>query len=326
MSQKRQNRCKPKIALSAPGHILRFSPKIVRIHATSKSDKNSEEANSKTALIISPQPHKRHSSRSPFIVCPNVLPHYKILPIQKNSTHRIPPRAKNRSKNMSTTEATITNISCTSLPPPQDFKLLLSQLLDFFSSPEDLTEYFFLGRTDPIEYYDFFDSCFTLGITELFSDLSKIFHEAFQNNSLYKNAFILKAIEVQNAGILSKKKKLKASEPEKVLKIVKKIVSGTSDNQSEKTKKVIRIIKHSRSPSELLMKLQNEFNCTEITDEELIILMEYSKAQKIKRRKADLNMTAKLMDSPYTLVPCSVGNRKHTLSCSKTPPRRRGKS
>lgn len=213
---------------------------------------------------------------------------------------------------MSTTDATLTNISCTSLPPPQDFKLLLSQLLDFFPSPEDLTEYFFLGRTDPIEYSDFFDSCFTLGITEYFSDLSKIFNEAFQNNSFHKNAFVLKAIDVQNSGLSSRKKKIKVPESEKVLKILKKIISRTSDNQSEKTKKVIRIIKHAKSPNDLLVKIQNEAPCIEITDEELIVLMEYSKAQKIKRKKAELNMTTKLMDSPYTLVPCSVGSRKHT--------------
>lgn len=213
---------------------------------------------------------------------------------------------------MSTTEATLTNISCTSLPPPQDFKLLLSQLLDFFPSPEILTEYFFLGRTDPIEYSDFSDSCLSLGITEYFSDLSKIFHEAFQDNSLHKNIFVLKAIEVQNAGLSSKKKKEKAPESEKVLKILKKIIRGSSDDQSEKTKKVIRIIKHAKSPNDLLIKIQNEVPFVEIEDEELIVLMEYSKAQKIKRKKAEMNMTAKLMDSPYTLVPCSVGSRKHT--------------
>ncbi|OMJ70369.1 hypothetical protein SteCoe_31661 [Stentor coeruleus] len=312
MSQKRQNRCKSKITLSAPGHILRFSPKIQRIHATSKSDKNPEESNSKITLIISPQPHKRHSSRSPFIVCPNVLPHYKILPIQKNSTHRMPPRVKNRSKNTPTTEATITNISCTSLPTPQDFKLLLIQLLDYFSSPEDLAEYFFLGRIQPIEYSDFFDSCFTLGIAEFFSDLSKIFHEAFQGNSLYKSTFILKAIEVQNIGLLSKKKKLKIPGSEKILKIVKKIINGTSDNQSEKMKKVIMIIKHAKSSSDLLKKIQNVVPYIEITDEELVMLMEYSKSQKIKRRKANLNKTAKVIDSLYTLMPYSAGYRKHT--------------
>ncbi|OMJ84623.1 hypothetical protein SteCoe_14214 [Stentor coeruleus] len=233
------------------------------------------------------------------------------MPLRKTSTHRISSRSTNQTKNMTTSEATPTNISCTALPPPQDFKFLLLQLLDYFPSPEILTDYFFLNRKNPIEYSDFYESCLALGITVFFSDLNKIFDEACKEKAVSRKRFLNKAIEIQNAECWPEKKEKKNVESLTLSGIMRKIMRNSSDTLHNRTKKFLILIKHAKNPTDLLAKIQNEYPGITLSDQELLVLMEYIKIQKSKKKKPDLNMTLKLTGSPYTLIPCSIAYRKN---------------
>ncbi|OMJ91513.1 hypothetical protein SteCoe_5883 [Stentor coeruleus] len=325
MSQKRQSRSKPKIILSTPNKNFHTSPRIAKIKAAAKSEKSHDEIACKLTMVSSPKLPKRIINRSPFIACHQIISFSKLIPLRKTSTHRISSRSTNQTKNMTTTEATPTNISCTALPPPQDFRFLLLQLLDYFPSPETLTDYFFLNRKNLLDYFDFYESCLALGITVFFSDLSKIFDEACKEKVLSRKRFLTRAIEVQNAECWPEKKERKNTESLTLSRIMKKILRNSSDTLHNRMKKFLMLIRHAKNPTDLSAKIQNEHPAIRLSDQELSVLMEYTKVQKCKKKKPDLNMTFKLTRSPYTLIPCSVAYRKNMLSLSKTPPRR-GKS
>ena len=314
MSQRRSTKYKPKLTISTKNNSLRFrynlsSPRIARIKASGKSEKSPEEILSKLTMIVTPKPPSRIPSRSPFITRPQNLSLSKLLPLRRTSVHRILSKGKN-TKRLNKTKDTQVNISNSMLPLPQDFNCFITQLLDIFSTAESLVDYFFIDRREPIKFNDFSESCFSIGLNVFFSDLETIFEEAVKENCIIRKGFLKKIITIQN----NEEKVLERRESvdrHTLSSIMNKILPCDKDNYSEKTKKILGIVKNAKGPDDLLAKIQTEVDEPNLSTSELSLLIEYSKVQKKKTKKDDLNLTTKLNGSPYALIPCSVAYNKH---------------
>ena len=264
-------------------------------------------------MVATPNPPSRIPSRSPFIAHPQVLHFSKLMPLKKTKTHRISSRTQSQSKNLNSnlnsTKDTPNEISTSMMPPPQDFSFFITQLFDFFSTPEVLTDYFLIDREDLIAYSEFFDSCESLEIIQFFSDLRKIFNEICVEGGICREDFLQKAIDVQNSECLNKHEK-RSKETHTLSSIMSKILPKFLDVESNRTKKVLGIIKSAKNTDELSAKIRAEVREVKLSESELLLLIDYSKVQRSKKRKMDLNSTTKLNSSPYTLIPCSVGYAK----------------
>lgn len=336
MSNKRQSRRKDQAFLSNPTQALRFrysihSPKTIKIPSSEHSEKTHNNFLSKLSVHSTPKLSKRLLNRSPFITSHKIASFSKFIPLRKKSSQRLSSQSTNQTKNLTTSEATPTNISFSSLPPPQDFDFLLSQLLDYFSSPEQLGDFFFFGRKNPIDYRDFFDSCLSLGITEYYSDLKKIFEEGSQKGLFYKQKFLNKTIQVQNLDCRGHKKPKKGPKNQGLYRVMQRIYQSPSDTLPAKSKKFLSLVKYGKSPEKFMHNLSCENGNPQSKNHEIVIFVKSSKGHRVKNVKSSLNMTVKIASSPYMLIPCSVAYRKHLyhifrLSLSRTPQRKRPKA
>lgn len=312
MSQRRPNKSKQKLTTHTIQNTSRFSPRIARIKASANSEKLPEEIQQKLLMIATPKPPSRVPSRTPFIPTPQVLHFTKLKPFQKSQriTARSHSQAKNPHSNFNTTNETSNEISISMLPRPQDFSFFLIQLLDIFSSPEILADFFFLGRENRISYFEFFESCEALEVTRYFSNLKKIFEEICIVDVVCKEFFLEKAIETQNSEIRMEKEL--GGKRHSLESVMGKVMLTAVDGMPNKTKKILQIIKSAKDSEELLGKIKGEVSEIKLSPSEVSVLMHYSKAQKGKKqRKLDLNSTTKLNRSPYKLIQSAIGYNKN---------------
>ena len=261
-------------------------------------------------LIGTPKPPTRKQSRSPFIPKSRGISFSKLIPINKISTHRISSRTHNNTKNLTSNREIPHDISSSLLPPPQDFNFFITQLLDTFSSPEVLTDYFYTDRDESLLFDQFLDSCKALGLDQFFSNLASIFSEVSFDSFLSKTQFLNKTIEIQNAEVHLPIKKQK--KPSSLMAIMKKILPKSFESTPSKTKKILNIIKNAKNEEDLIEKISAEVKSVNLTFDEIIMLLEYSKAQNRKKGKEGFNETLRVIISPFTLIPCtSAYNKKY---------------
>ncbi|OMJ76659.1 hypothetical protein SteCoe_23932 [Stentor coeruleus] len=322
MFNKRQCKRRDQAFISTPTQALRFSPKAIKISFSKHPAKSHNNFLSELPKTSTPKPQKHLLNRSPIMIGYKIDSFSKFIPLHKKNSKRLSSQSTNQTKNLTTSEATPTNISFSSLPPPQDFDFLLSQLLDYFSSPEQLGDFFFFGRKNLIDYTDFFESCLSLGITEYFSDLRKIFNEGSQRGLFYKQKFLNKAIQIQNFGCKSYKKIPRNHKPNRM---IQRIYQSPSDTQAMKSKKFQSLVKYGKSPKKLLHNLSCENASPKLKNKKIVFFMKSFKFHRAKKVKSSMNMTVKVTSSPYMLIPCSIAYRKHLLSLSRTPQRKKPK-
>jgi hypothetical protein len=278
------------------------SPRAQKIKANRKSERL-DSVISKLNIVLSPKPPLKKPTRSPFIAHPQIS-FSRLAPLQKTSIHKMPLKPY-RSKNLNTTYDD--HISITKLPPAQDFNFFLTQLLDVFSSPETLTEYFFINRHDFIDYNQFLESCICLGMDQFFSDLLGLFEEIAEFKSLARESFLRKCIEVQNNEIKVKK----AENSNKSLSsVIKRILPKSADSFQARMKKIMSAMKLAKNSDEIMERIRDELG-VKLTKNDLVLIIDYSKQQNRKKPyKEDLNLTGKLSGSPYNLISSTLGTKK----------------
>jgi hypothetical protein len=216
------------------------------------------------------------------------------------STQRISSQNTRHSKNLTLAEVIPSSLSSMRMPGPQDLSFFITSLFDQFSSPEDITDYFFFNRGQTLNFEQFYLSCVSLNLDKIFLKLEKIFEEAKVEKCLNRKKFLMKALKVQNEQRRPFKKGDTFDD------IFNKLVNKSEVEKSAKAKRIIEAVKVAKGSDDLITRLQVENSKVKLSGKEIHVLLDQRNSS---RKKKDLNMTVRVNCSPYNLIPAAINKK-----------------